>query len=140
MLGIKSVGTFIGRIFGGGETIRAGMDMLEKMHTSTAEEIEAKTNAQVRLLESYTGYKVTQRFLAIMFCATYLSVFCIVMYMTLKRAGVEVSDVIEVVNAFYIGPIVFLIVGFYFGGGVIEGGANAIMGRLGGKKVKVPGS
>lgn len=130
MLGLKAIGAVAGKIFGGGETIRAGMELIEKMHTSTAEQIQAANDARIRLLEAYQGYKVTQRLIAVMFCFTYLLSFFIVLVMTLRAPGVTTKDILEVVQVFRIDWATMLILVFYFGGGAFEGGAAAMRKRL----------
>lgn len=111
-------------ILGGGKVIEKGLDLIDSFHTSKTEEIEAKTNAKVNLMQAYAPFKIAQRFLAIIFSTTYVISFFLVLSMTLYN-GEGIKGVLNVIETFYLGPIVFTIVGFYFGGGVIEGALNA---------------
>lgn len=106
-------------IFGSGKVIEKGLDLIDSIHTSTEEEIQAKTEAKVKLLQSYAPFKVAQRYLALMFGVTYLGMFVIVLAMTMLGKG-DILAVKEVLGDFYIGEIMLAIVAFYFGGGAIE--------------------
>lgn len=114
----------LGKILGSGDVIKKGMDLLDDMHTSDEEAIAAKSKAKVDLLNSYAPFKVAQRYLALMFGGTYLSVFIIVMGMTLMGQG-DIQSVKSIMGEFYIGEIMFAIIAFYFGGGAFEGVMNA---------------
>ena len=113
MLGI------IGKILGSGDVISKGMDLIDSMHTSTEEEIAAKTKAKVDIMNAYAPFKLAQRYLALMFTFTFLICFAITMGMTLAGMG-DTEAVKSVLNEFWIGEIMLLIVGFYFGGGLAE--------------------
>jgi hypothetical protein len=107
-------------ILGATGVIESGMKLIDDMHTSTEEEILAKTQAKVNLMNAYAPFKVAQRVLAIMFAATFLGSFILVLAMTLAGKG-EPTDVTAIVGEFWIGEIMITIVGFYFGGGFVEG-------------------
>ena len=57
-------------IFGGGDIIKAGFDLIDNIHTSDAEAIEAKTKAKTDLLTAYAPFKVAQRYIALIFTIT----------------------------------------------------------------------
>lgn len=107
-------------IFGSGDIIEKGIGLIDSFHTSDTELIEAKAKAKTDLLSAYAPFKVTQRYLAIMFAAVFLASFVAVLGMTLAGIG-KPQDVIEVVNQFWIGEIMGAIIAFYFGGGFVEG-------------------
>ena len=48
-------------ILGGSKVIEAGFDLIDKMHTSKEEEIEAKAKAKMDLLTEYAPFKVAER-------------------------------------------------------------------------------
>ena len=106
----------LGKIFGSGDVISKGIDLIDSMHTSTEEEIAAKTKAKTDLLASYAPFKLAQRYLAVMFAVCFLGTFVLVMGMTLWGQG-DIEAVKQVLGDFYIGEIMLTIVAFYFGGG-----------------------
>lgn len=110
----------LGKIFGSGDVIKAGIQLIDDMHTSTEEEIVAKTKAKTDLLSAYAPFKIAQRYLALMFALAFLSTFVLVMGMTLFGQG-DIDAVKSVLGDFYIGEIMLTIVAFYFGGGAFEG-------------------
>ena len=114
----------LAKILGGSDIIKAGMELVDDMHTSTEEEIVAKSKARVDLMNAYAPFKVAQRLLALMFAGTFLICFVMVLGMTLGGVG-SADDVRSILSEFWIGEIMLTIVGFYFGGGALEGAANA---------------
>ena len=111
-------------ILGGGEVIKAGIDLIDDMHTSETEKIQANAKAKTDLLNAYAPFKIAQRVLALMFAVTYLSCFVMVLLFTMFDIG-NASAVRTVMGEFYVAEIMFAIVAFYFGGGMIEGGFKA---------------
>lgn len=105
-------------ILGSGDVISKGMELLDDAFESDAEARESKTKAKIDLMNAYAPFKVAQRYLALMFGATYISSFFLVLGMTL--AGYAVKDVFEVLDQFKVGWIMMAIITFYFGGGLVE--------------------
>ena len=112
----------LGKIFGSGDVISKGIDLIDSMHTSTEEEIVAKTKAKVDIMNAYAPFKLAQRYLALMFTAVFIfimvngvlgSLYGIVPLENVERAK-------EFSNSMWLGEIMLTIVGFYFSGGVIE--------------------
>ena len=112
-------------IFGSGDVISKGLDLIDSIHTSTEEEIVAKTKAKTDLLGAYAPFKIAQRYLAVMFAITFLSCFALVLGMSLYGKG-DVETVKQILGDFYIGEIMLTIVLFYFGGGAFEGAAEKL--------------
>ena len=113
----------LSKIFGSGEVISKGLDLIDSFHTSETEAIEAKTKAKTELLTAYAPFKLAQRYLALMFTFTFLGSFVGVLVASLT--GYTDVDVIrQVISEFYIGEIMLSIVLFYFGGGAFEGIIN----------------
>jgi hypothetical protein len=110
----------LGKIFGSGDVIEKGLQLIDDIHTSTEEEIQAKSKAKTDLLQAYAPFKIAQRYLAVMFAVTFLLSFVLVLSMTLLGEG-NLGAVKEVLGDFYIGEIMLTIVFFYFGGGAFEG-------------------
>lgn len=107
-------------IFGSKDIIQGGFDLIDSMHTSDEEAIAAKVKGKVDLLAAYSAFKVAQRYLALLFTATFLLSFLLVLGMTLVGRG-DIDAVKIVLSEFYIGEIMLTIVVFYFGGGFLEG-------------------
>lgn len=116
--------SILSTIFGSGNVIEKGMDLIDDMHTSDEEEIAAKSKAKVDLLNAYAPFKIAQRYLAILFSVTFIFSFLLVLGMTLMNQG-NTEDVKIVLAEFYIGEIMLAIILFYFGGGFVEGTLSA---------------
>jgi len=89
------------------------------MHTSTEEEIAAKTKSKIDLMNAYATFKLAQRYIALMFTGVFLFMFVVVVGMTLAGKG-DIDAIKAVIGDFWIGEIMLMIVGFYFGGGLAE--------------------
>ena len=106
-------------ILGSGDVISKGLDLIDGMHTSETEAIEAKTKAKTELLSSYAPFRVAQRYLALIFGFTFVGSY--LMVLTLFFLDKDITQVQELITAFKIDWIMLTIVGFYFGGGAVEG-------------------
>jgi len=106
-------------ILGSGDVITKGMSLIDSMHTSDQEMIEAKTKAKTDLLTSYAPFKVAQRYLALMFGFTFVGSYLMVLVLFFMDR--DISAVQGIISAFKIDWITISIVGFYFGGGAFEG-------------------
>lgn len=109
----------INSILGGGDVIKKGLDLIDDMHTSTEEEIKAKSKAKIDLMGAYAPFKIAQRYLALMFGATFLGSYLIVLGMTISGFG-DPDSVTKVMEQFSINYAMLIILGFYFGGGVVD--------------------
>lgn len=118
----------LSKIFGTGDVIKKGMELIDGVHTSKEEEIEAKSKAKVDLLTAYAPFKLAQRYLALMFAFVFLISFALVLGMTLAGYG-KPDEVVAILGDFYIGEIMLTIIFFYFGGGAFEGAANTLKKR-----------
>lgn len=110
----------LGNIFGTGQVVEKGIELIDSFHTSETELIETKTKAKVELIQAYAPFKVAQRYLALMFGFTFIGSFLLVLGMVLKDGG-GITAVKTVLAEFYIGEIMLTIILFYFGGGALEG-------------------
>ena len=113
----------LSKIFGSGEVIAKGLELIDSFHTSETEAIEAKTKAKTELLTAYAPFKLAQRYLALMFTFTFLASFLGVLTGSLMGYA-DVDIIRQVLSEFYIGEIMLSIVLFYFGGGAFEGIIN----------------
>jgi len=109
----------LGKILGSDSVIKQGMKLIDDMHTSTEEEIAAKSKAKIDLMGAYAPFKIAQRYLALMFGATFLGSYVIVLSMTISGQG-DPDAVTKVMEQFSINYAMLIILGFYFGGGVVD--------------------
>lgn len=122
-------GSVVKSILGGGEVIKEGFKLIDDLHTSDVEEIEARTAAKTKILDAYAPFKVAQRLLALRFTALYIACFLLVLGATIVPAiEVDIEAVRGVISEFYMGEITLSIVLFYFGGGFAEGLTTRIKG------------
>ena len=112
----------IGKIFGSGNVIESGFKLIDNIHTSDQEEIEAKAKAKVDLLKSYAPFKLAQRYIAF----TFTLVFVFIMLNGIVGAlygWVDMNNVEEAkkfASEMWLGEIMLAIIGFYFGGGFAD--------------------
>jgi hypothetical protein len=125
MLGMFGV---LGKILGSGDMVKQGMDLIDSVHTSDEEMVKAKAQAKIDTMNAYAPFKVAQRYLALMFAFTFLVSFFLVLVMSLM-GRTDIDVVRDVVSEFWIGEIMITIVGFYFGGGMLEGVAGKMKGK-----------
>jgi hypothetical protein len=111
--------SILAKIFGSGDVIKQGLNLIDDMHTSTEEEIAAKSKAKIDLMSAYAPFKIAQRYLALMFGATFLLSYVLVLGMTITGQG-DPDAVTKVMEQFSINYAMLIILGFYFGGGVID--------------------
>ena len=117
-------------ILGNAKVIEKGMDLIDQVHTSDEEMERLKAKTKIQTMQAYAPFKVAQRYLALMFTATFLSSFFLVLVMTLM-GKTNIPDIKQVIDDFYLGEAMLTILAFYFGGGMIEG----VVGKVkGGKK------
>lgn len=112
-------------IFGSSKIIDAGLSLIDDAFYTDSEKaedkqkaIEGKGKAKINLLNAYAPFKVTQRYLALMFGGMFVVSFFLVLSMTL--AGYNVAPVFKVMEEFKVGWVMMTIVMFYFGGGLVE--------------------
>ena len=109
-------------ILGNGDVIKRGMDLIDGMHTSKTEMVEAKTKAKTDLLSAYAPFKIAQRYLALIFGFTFVASYLMVLVLFFMDR--DIAEVQAIISAFKIDWIMLTIVGFYFGGGAFEGLMN----------------
>jgi hypothetical protein len=110
----------ISKMLGSGNVIEKGMDLIDSMHTSTEEEIAAKSKAKIDLMNAYAPFKIAQRYLALMFGLTFLGSYVLVLAMTISGQG-DPEAVTKVMEQFSINYAMLVILSFYFAGGAVEG-------------------
>ena len=110
----------LAKILGSDKVIEKGLGLIDSMHTSSEEEIAAKAKAKTDLLQAYAPFKIAQRWLALMFGLTFLGSYVLVLAMTISGQG-DPDAVTKVMEQFSINYAMLIILGFYFGGGAVEG-------------------
>jgi len=112
----------LAKILGSGDVIKQGMSLIDEMHTSTEEEVAAKSKAKTDLLAAYQPFKLAQRYIALMFTAMFLFIMANgvvgALYGVIDMANVEAAK--DFAASMWLGEIMLGIVGFYFGGGLAE--------------------
>jgi len=111
----------LAKIFGSGDVIKSGIDLIDSMHTSTEEEIQAKTKAKTEMLSAYAPFKLAQRVIAFAFTFVYLICFAMVLGFTLAGQEADAAIIKQTLEDFQIGYAMLIILAFYFGGGAFEG-------------------
>jgi len=117
------------RILGSSKVIETGLKLIDDLHYSDGEEAEdkrkiiaAKTDAKAKLLDAYAPFKTTQRYIALIFTAVF--VFILINGVLSALYGIvpmsNVDSAREFGDKMWLGEIMMTIVGWYFGGGVIE--------------------
>lgn len=109
----------LAKILGSGDVIKQGMSLIDDMVVTSEEEIAAKSKAKVDLMAAYAPFKIAQRYLALMFGATFLLSYVLVLGMTITGLG-DPDAVSKVMDQFTINYAMLIILGFYFGGGVVD--------------------
>jgi len=109
----------LAKILGSGDVIKQGLNLIDDIHTSTEEEVAAKSKARIDLMNAYAPFKIAQRYLALMFGATFLASYVLVLSMTITGYG-DPDAVTKVMEQFSINYAILIILGFYFGGGVVD--------------------
>lgn len=114
--------SILGKIFGSGDVIKSGIELIDSLHTSTEEEIAAKAKAKTDLLQAYAPFKLAQRYLALMFTAMFLFIMANgvvgALYGVIDMSNVEAAK--QFASEMWLGEIMLAIVGFYFGGGFAD--------------------
>ena len=117
----------ISSLFGTGDVITKGMELIDNLHTSTEEEIAAKSKARTDLLSAYAPFKLAQRVIAFGFTFMFLFIMANgvlgALYGVIDLEAVDKAK--DYADSMWLGEIMLTIVGFYFSGGMIEGVMNA---------------
>lgn len=114
----------LAKIFGSGEVVKAGLDLIDDIHTSTEEEVKAKSQAKIDLLRAYEPFKLAQRYIAFAFTGVYLLCFALVLGFNLSDRVTDADTIKQTLEDFQIGYAMLIILTFYFGGGFAEGVLN----------------
>lgn len=125
---------FFRDLLGAGEVVREGIQLIDDMHTSDVERIQAdseatvalikaKTEQKAELVKAYAPFKKAQRWLMLFFVTNFFASFWIAVIMW--GQGKDYKGFLEIFTGFQIGWCMLTIVAFYFGGGFVEGAIGA---------------
>ncbi len=105
------------RMFGNKSVVESLSDGVDKAWLTTEEGLDY----QLKFMEMYSGFKVAQRYLAVLFSSTYCLGWSAIFIMA--ACGQDIKELKSLVFE-GMGDIVFVVVGFYFLGGAGEGMIN----------------
>jgi hypothetical protein len=112
----------LGKILGSDKVITQGMKLIDDLVVTSEEEIAAKSKAKIDLMAAYQPFKLAQRYLALMFTAMFLFIMANgvvgALYGVIDMNNVEAAK--DFASSMWLGEIMLAIVGFYFGGGVVD--------------------
>ncbi|QDP67544.1 MAG: hypothetical protein Unbinned5350contig1004_51 [Prokaryotic dsDNA virus sp.] len=111
-------------LFGSDKIIDAGINGIDQMVFTD----EEKSSAKMRFLKLYEPFKLAQRYIAMTFCPAYIFMWIVtgllevanIFIITFSDKSLN-TDVMYKLLSGDIAMMVMLILGFYFGGGAIEG-------------------
>lgn len=121
--------SILGTIFGSGKVIEKGLDLIDESFDSIEEKtdsqvkvIESKAKSKTDLLTAYAPFKLAQRYIAFSF--TFMFIFIMLNGVLGSLYGVveldKVKQALDFANSMWLGEIMLVIIGFYFGGGFKE--------------------
>jgi Na+-transporting methylmalonyl-CoA/oxaloacetate decarboxylase gamma subunit len=115
------------KLFGSDTVINRSMDGIDTLVFTDQE----KSTHKMELLKLYEPFKLAQRLLALLYSLVFLFVFLIAVAIwivgafssNIEQAGYYMSIAKELAewNIDTLGLVISLIIGFYFGGGLVEG-------------------
>ena len=112
----------LAKILGSKGVVEKGLSLIDDIHTSTEEEVVAKSKAKTDLLAAYAPFRLAQRYLALMFTGMFLFIMANgvvgALYGVIEMENVEAAK--NFASSMWLGEIMLAIVGFYFGGGLAE--------------------
>lgn len=126
------------KIFGKDEVVKSGLNMIDNAFYTKQEQADdglKRVGFHMAFLKLYEPFKLAQRFLALIFGIPFVSVFILIainwlvaiwlslFFLTGEQYDFLVAQFKEIamMNVETLGFPVALIMGFYFGGGAIEG-------------------
>lgn len=117
-------------IFGSDSVIQAGIDGIDKMVYTD----EEKSDKKALFLKLYVPFKLAQRYLAMTFCPPYM--LCWVLTFIIEVVDIFIEKDLDTTTLYNllqgdVSTMISLILGFYFGSGLIEGGIAAFKGKKG---------
>ena len=108
---------FWSTLFGTSKVIESGLDLIDNAFYTDQE----KAGQKIKLLKAYEPFKITQRFLAVMYSFVFLG---LLVFLVVASFWVDIQpqlSVIESVMTSKLAQVISWILGFYFAGGAVEG-------------------
>jgi hypothetical protein len=111
-------------LFGSDKIIDAGINGIDQMVFTD----EEKSSAKMKFLKLYEPFKLAQRYIAMTFCPAYIFMWIVTGLLEVANIFIIAfsdkslnTDVMYKLLSGDIAMMIMLILGFYFGGGAIEG-------------------
>ena len=114
--------SFLGKLFGKDNIIQAGIDGIDKIVYTDEEKVDNK----LLLLAAYAPFKLAQRFLMLMVGIPYMLAWFITFVCSFS--AIDTTAHLALLEG-KVGSVFWIIVTFYFGGGLLEGGIKAYKGK-----------
>jgi hypothetical protein len=118
---------FFSKLFGSTKIIDAGINGIDAMIFTDQE----KSSAKMKFLKLYEPFKLAQRYLAMTFCPAYVFMWVVtgllevanIFIVAFTTKSLETAVMYKLLSGDF-AMMVLLILGFYFGGGAVEGIVN----------------
>jgi len=96
---------------------------IDKMVYTEEEKAEAKkemVSLKVNLLNAYAPFKLTQRYLALVFASLYSFLLLLIITLTAMKYTEQVKQILEIIEIFGLNWIMLAIISFYYSAGLVE--------------------
>jgi len=118
---------FWSKLFGSDKIIDAGISGIDAMIFTD----EEKSSAKMKFLKLYEPFKLAQRYLAMTFCPAYVFMWVVtgllevanIFIVAFTDKSLDIAVMYKLLSGDF-AMMVLLILGFYFGGGAVEGIVN----------------
>jgi len=119
--------SFWSKLFGSDKIIDAGISGIDAMIFTD----EEKSSAKMKFLKLYEPFKLAQRYLAMTFCPAYVFMWVVtgllevanIFIVAFTDKSLDIAVMYKLLSGDF-AMMVLLILGFYFGGGAVEGIVN----------------
>lgn len=115
-------------LFGSGDTVSKGFDLVDEAFYTDQEEAETtikKMSAKELILKAYEPFKLAQRYMMIIVGVPYVTAWVVTF---LASFFVDVATQITILDG-KMGVVFLSIASFYFGGGLLEGAIKAVKNK-----------
>lgn len=117
------------RLFGSDKVVQAGIDGIDKAFYTSEEKAEdslKRLSMKEALLKAYEPFKIAQRYMMIIVGIPYVTAWTFAFFVGFFMT---VPDTATALLEGRMGDVFYIIAGFYFGGGLIEGAVKAVKAK-----------